>query len=45
MMRRKSRQQFPQALSGSNVFPYAGHGVYRDQPESFFQILRDVIIS
>jgi pimeloyl-ACP methyl ester carboxylesterase len=35
----------PSGLVRFERFPNAGHGVYRDQPEGFFKILREFIIS
>jgi len=35
----------PSGLVRFEGFPNAGHGVYRDQPEGFFKILREFILS
>ena len=35
----------PSGLVRFEGFPNAGHGIYRDQPEGFFKILREFILS
>jgi pimeloyl-ACP methyl ester carboxylesterase len=35
----------PSTLVRFERFPNAGHGVYRDQPEGFFKVLREFIVS
>jgi pimeloyl-ACP methyl ester carboxylesterase len=35
----------PSSVVRFERFPNAGHGVYRDQPEGFFKVLREFIAS